>query len=142
MKKIHTDIEINAPAKKVWSILMNFEAYKNWNPFITTIKGDQKVGARFYVTLHPPDGKPMQIKPKCRTLYKDAQLSWKGHLLFPGIFDGEHFFEIKKITDDRCLFVHRENFGGILVPFVGAILKKTKAGFEAMNRELKTLAEK
>src|SRR5208337_3854746 len=34
MKEIHTEIEINAPAEKVWKVLTDFAAYPEWNPFV------------------------------------------------------------------------------------------------------------
>jgi uncharacterized membrane protein len=34
MKEIHTEIEINAPAEKVWRVLTDFAAYPEWNPFV------------------------------------------------------------------------------------------------------------
>ncbi len=33
MKEIHTEIEINAPAGKVWRVLTDFPSYPEWNPF-------------------------------------------------------------------------------------------------------------
>jgi uncharacterized protein YndB with AHSA1/START domain len=32
MKEIHTEIEINASAEKVWRVLTDFAAYSEWNP--------------------------------------------------------------------------------------------------------------
>jgi hypothetical protein len=37
--QIKTEIPIGAPASAVWSILMDFERYPEWNPFIKKISG-------------------------------------------------------------------------------------------------------
>ena len=36
-KQIKTSIHINATKEKVWEILMDFEKYPEWNPFIKSI---------------------------------------------------------------------------------------------------------
>ena len=44
MKEISTNININATAEKVWSVLTNFSKYSDWNPFIKTIEGEVLFG--------------------------------------------------------------------------------------------------
>jgi uncharacterized protein YndB with AHSA1/START domain len=34
MKELHTEIEIDASAERVWDILTDFASYPQWNPFI------------------------------------------------------------------------------------------------------------
>ena len=46
MKILQTEILINAPAEKVWGILMDFEKFPEWNPFILSIEGKQETGAQ------------------------------------------------------------------------------------------------
>ena len=42
MKVIHTEIEINAPASRVWEILTDFGSFPQWNPFIRQVSGEPK----------------------------------------------------------------------------------------------------
>lgn len=64
------------------------------------------------------------------------------HVLLPGLFDGEHIFELKSLSEDTTLFIHRENFYGLLAPFLKkTLVRSTKAGFEAMNKKLKDICE-
>ena len=142
MKSIHTEIEINASPEKVWSILMDFEKYHEWNPFVTSIEGKSEKGAKLKVVLHQPESKPMSISPKCISLEENRELKWQGHLLIPGIFDGEHTFKMKEIENGRTKFVQCENFKGILIPMYWKMINtKTIKGFELMNRALKERAE-
>lgn len=39
MKKIETEIFIDAPCEKVWKILTDLDNYATWNPFIVKAKG-------------------------------------------------------------------------------------------------------
>ena len=115
-KEIKTEILINATPEKVWSILTNFENYPNWNQFIKSIKGDVKVGNKITARIEPPEAKEMTFKPKILTLETNKELSWIGHLLFVGLFDGEHKFELIDNRNGTTTFRQNEKFKGILVP--------------------------
>jgi hypothetical protein len=142
MKSLYTEIEINAPAHHVWSILTDFDAYPDWNPFIRAFKNTPEPGRQFAVTIQPPGKKAMTFKPVCLALIPGKELRWIGHLFISGLFDGEHVFEIKEIDTARTLFIQREDFKGVLSPFIWWMLNRaTKEGFDQMNQKLKTRAE-
>ena len=142
MRQITTEIEINASVEKVWAILTDFKKYPQWNPFIKSIDGEIIEGASFEVTLEQPDSKPMVFKPKCLKFEKNKEFQWLGHLFIPGIFDGEHIFSLLDLDNGKTKFTQKENFKGLLVPFLWKQLNtKTRAGFELMNEKLKELAE-
>lgn len=85
----------------------------------------------------------MTFRPKVLKAEPKHELRWLGHLLIPGLFDGEHIFTIESLAEDRVRFVQREIFKGILVPlFARGLDKDTRRGFEEMNRALKGRAEK
>jgi len=141
--EIKTEIIINATPEKVWEILTNFDEYPNWNPFIKSIKGQVEVGGEITVRIEPPEAKAMTFKPKILTFVKNRELSWLGHLLFPGLFDGKHKFELIDNGNGTTTFIQSERFKGVLVPFFKKQLNKnTKNGFKEMNKKIKELAEK
>lgn len=139
--KIHTEIIVQASSAKVWEILLDFSRYPEWNNFIKEIRGHAKPGAKLEVLIYPPGGNPMKFKPLVQSVENEQKFSWKGKLLFAGLFDGEHVFEIQQIGPKAVKFIHSETFSGILVPLLSSALAKTKAGFELMNSELKSRAE-
>lgn len=142
-KEIKTEILIHATPQKVWSILTNFDNYPKWNPFIKLIKGEVKVGNKITVRIEPPEAKGMTFKPKVLTFETNKELKWLGHLLFIGIFDGEHKFELTGNGDGTTTFRQNEIFKGILVPiFKKQLDNNTKKGFIEMNKKLKELAER
>jgi hypothetical protein len=141
-KEIKTEILISATPEKVWSILINFENYPNWNPFIKSIKGEVKIGNKIIARIEPLQSKGMTFKPKILTYKTNKELSWLGHFLFTGIFDGEHKFELIDNGNGTTTFRQSEKFKGILLPFFKKQLdNNTKKGFEEMNNKLKELAE-
>ncbi len=141
MKKITTEIIINAEPKKVWSVLTDFEKYPSWNPFVRYIHGDKKVGSNLTVVLQQPGSKKMTFKPVVLEYRENEEFRWKGKLFVKGLFDGEHFFILSKYEDGKTKFVHGEKFSGILVGIFNKMLDKTKDGFELMNKALKSECE-
>ncbi|MDS0297430.1 SRPBCC domain-containing protein [Halogeometricum sp. S1BR25-6] len=142
MKEILTSIEIAATPERVWTVLTDFEAYDEWNPF-ARIAGKPNVGAHPQVRLTPPDGRAMTFRPEVTVVEPDRELRWLGHLYVPGLFDGEHRFVLEPLDGGaRTRFVHAETFGGVLAgPLLRMVGDDTQAGFEAMNGALKRRAE-
>jgi hypothetical protein len=142
MKNIQTEILINTDITKVWDVLMNFDNYPKWNPFITSISGEPKLGSRLTVSIKPPGGKGMTFKPNILTLEANKEFRWKGKLGINGIFDGEHYFILESVDKDITKFIHGEKFSGLLVPFVRKMLDKTQKGFQLMNESIKNECER
>ncbi len=142
MTELHTQIEIAAPAERVWKILTNFSAYQEWNPFIrSAICADLKPGAVLEIALLPPGGEGWTFRPVLTTVHAERELKWLGRLFLPGLFDGEHRFTIEVLDSHHVRFVQSEKFRGLLVPFFKGLLAKTSRGFEEMNHALKSRAE-
>ena len=139
---IETDIEIDAPVEQVWATFSDFERWPDWNPFVVSLKGNVAVGEKLEVRLQPPGGKPMTFKPKVVAHEADRELRWLGHLLVPGVFDGEHHFSVETVDGGRTRFTQREEFRGLLAGLTLRLIRdKTTRGFEAMNQALKDRVE-
>ena len=142
MKELRSQIEIEAPAERVWQVLTDFAAYPEWNPFIRRVNGRPEVDEQLVVRMRPSGTKGMTFRPTVLKAEPNRQLRWLGHLLVPGLFDGEHIFEIEELDEDRVLFTQREIFRGLLVPLLARSLdRETQRGFEEMNRALRERAE-
>ena len=143
MLLLRTEIDINASGERVWRALTDFSAYGEWNPFITSISGEVRRGARLKVRVQPSGGRGMTFRPTVLAADRNRELRWVGRLLFPGIFDGEHAFLITPLENGRVRLRQQETFRGLLVPLLRRLLDgQTRAGFEAMNRALKERAER
>ncbi len=143
MKEIKTEIIINAAPEKVWKVLTDFNAYPNWNPFITSIEGEVFEGSKFKVSIQPLGSKSMRFSPICTSYNENVEFSWLGKLMMKGIFDGKHSFELLPLEGGKTKFIHREEFNGLLVSMFWKKLDvNTRWSFEMMNDKLKETVEK
>jgi len=143
MHDIKTEIEIAAPPERVWSILLDFPAHPEWNPFVRSITGNPKPGERLEGFIQPQGGRGMTFRPTVLVAAANREFRWLGRFILPGILDGEHYFQIFPITPNRVRFLQGEKFSGVLVPLAKSGLEGgTKAGFIAMNEALKARAER
>lgn len=141
MMEIRTEVDIEASVDTVWEVLTDFDAFSEWNPFMREVKGRAAVGEKISVFLKPPGAIGMTVRPRLRKVETGRELRWRERMLLPGIFDGEHIFEIAA-TGDGCRLVHRKEFRGVLVWFTLAIVgQSTARGFLRMNEALKDRAE-
>jgi len=135
-RSIRTEIRINAPAKAVWTTLLDFPRYAEWNPFIPSITGEAKQDGKLVVRFK----QGMTFKPRVTEFREGAVLEWLGKLGLGGLFDGRHRFELRPEGNETVL-VQSEEFRGLLIPFLGKLLAQTQKDFESLNQALKARVE-
>ena len=94
MKTIGHGIVINASPSAVWRVLMDWPRFGAWNPFLTDVEGEPRLGSRLSVRIAPPGGRPMRFRPKLTALEAESRLQWLGRAGLPGMFDGRHTFSL------------------------------------------------
>ena len=142
MKELKTEIDIQASPETVWQILMDFNTWQEWNPFIHTVVGKPEVGQRVDITVRTATPKKMILHCTIIKIEPNRELRWKYHVFLPGLFRGEHSFILEPRDDGSIHFVDREIFNGLLVPLQAKnIDTHSKRGFEDMDQALKIRAE-
>jgi hypothetical protein len=140
--EIFTEALIEAPAERVWSVLTDFAAYPSWNPLVRKAEGTLEVGRKLAVSIHLPSGFRMRIAPRIIALEPGKSFAWRGGVIRPGVFDGEHRFEVIALGPKQTRLIQAERFDGFLVPIVGGlVIKLSQPGFVAMNDALKERSE-
>lgn len=140
MTIIERSIVIPTPPVIVWATLTDTGRYGSWNPFIREFTGDLRPGAKIRVRISPPGGRAMSFTATMTAVDEGRRLEWSGHLGVPGLFDGRHSFTLETVDVDSTRLTQAERFSGCLVPFTGGLLRRTAAGFEAMNHAIATEA--
>jgi hypothetical protein len=141
MKSISVTTQISAPIATVWANLSAVDEYAAWNPFITSFLGELVVGSRVEVRIAPPGGRPMTFRPTITEVTPGRRLEWLGRFLVPGLVDGRHSFQLEAMDDGHTRLTQSEEFRGALVPVMGGMLERTRAGFAAMNEAVRLRAE-
>jgi hypothetical protein len=141
-KELTTEIEIEADAARIWDIFTDFDRYPEWTGIFSFPRGHLEPGKKLEVVITPTDSRSVTFRPMLLKAEGRRELRWKGNLLLPGVFDGEHYFVIEEIAEMRVRFLHGEIFTGFLVPWFWRDLDTgTRSGFERFNRDLKKRVE-
>ena len=141
-REIEEALEIVTRPAEIWWQLTNFEAYSEWNPFITRVEGRPREGARLSVTIDPASMPAFTFRPKVIAAEPERKLAWRGRVGVPNLFDGEHAFIIETIGIDRVCFRQRERFSGIFAPgALGLVEGCLRESFRRMNEALRQRAE-
>ncbi len=85
MPELYADITIQASSEKVWDILMDFEKYPDWNPFMRSIRGSAEIGTKLEVVLKLEGRKSATFKPKVLANQPNEEFRWLGKLWIPGL---------------------------------------------------------
>jgi len=141
VREIVTEIAIAAPPEKVWEILMDFPSYGDWNPFVTAIEGEARVGEQLAASLRLPGGKNRGFKPTVTAVEPERLFQWFGKVGFDVLFGGRHSFRLSP-TEHGTRFEHSERFTGVLASMMFRLMgRRTEAGFRAMNDAIKARTE-
>src|SRR2546427_9072393 len=124
MLELRTEVEIDAPAERVWAVLLDFERFPDWNPFIRRVHGDAQVGSRLDVLLGASGTRAMRFRPTVKAVVPNRELRWLRRLGLPPLFDREHIFQIDPLRANRGRFRQRERFRGLLLPLLARSLHR------------------
>jgi len=143
MKEIRSEVEIDSSPDKVWQLLIDSPGFvpdEIWE----AVKC-HRIGRKLKVYMETESGKGASLTVRLLAAEPGRELRWKGQLWVPGLFDGEHAFEVKAIPDnhgrERVLFVQSEKLSGLLLPFLSKTITNTKEEFDKMSLTLKQRAE-
>ncbi len=110
------EIELNAPAELVWSVLTDLPAYAEWNPFPVKAESSLVVGEP--VVLFIPQGKSGKLSKQEFVLEVfDAPnlIAWRlpklGHKF---LFNAYREQTIKALDEDTCTYTTSDTFAGLM----------------------------
>jgi len=146
MSRAEAEIELNAPIGRVWEVLMDKKAWKDFNETVSFPEDDEQafptdVGETVSGTVllaFKKGASPMRANVTF-VLDDDSDnlkaFHWEGGLLC--LFKGTHGFILKKLDNDKTLLTHYEDFGGLVpVRFVLGDVSKISRVYSKFNEGL------
>ena len=128
-----TQIDINAPAQQVWSVVTDFESYKSWNPLLSEVEGELVVGGDLRVQA---GFAPMPVPATVTVVDKHNRFEWEDHVplnLLTPVFS----VRLLPLPENRTRVVIAETFTGPLLPILGRRLDKQMPPlYDAMGKAL------
>ena len=138
MDMIRTETVIDAPCEDVWSALIDFSHWADWNPFISKVKGEPKQGQRFALKIF----KKYTLHARLTEIVDKKILHFKGRTGPFGLLALNHTIEIEPVNAESTRFTQTDTFSGWLAPiFFELVEDYVKNGFEAMDKALKAHLE-
>jgi len=143
MREIRTEIEIAAPLTKVWSVLIDFDKWKAWNPIVSQASGVASLGSKLSITMCGKDGKDAQkYMPIVTSIQEPRYFRWRAKMMAEFLFTNDKVFELEEMGTGTRL-IHTEAFSGIIVQmFWSKLNKHVPTMLKSMNEALKIIAEK
>ncbi len=115
MKEIKTEMQIAASPDKVWEILMNLPEWANWNPIITKIEGELKVGSELSITMADEKGNPgRNYKSTITAIDEHKRFRFIGKMMAKFMFSADRIIELEE-SPKGTRFTQREVYTGIMV---------------------------
>jgi hypothetical protein len=154
--KVDTEIQIAAPADRIWKILTDFSAYGDWNPFIKGVRGQPAPDAtlEFDLAYAKEYGSTKVIRvteaAKVTGMMAPRYFSWVwNHGFGSWWLSAEHVFRLKERDDGRVFFFHEVFYTGLsMVKLLGfldfrreAVERKARLSMMKMNEALKERVE-
>ena len=129
---VHTEIVIDAPLEKVWSVILDTASYSNWNPVMVQVDGKHEIGKTLTYQVKAPDEKPTEIKAKVKEIVPNSLLRQTGGIW--GVLTFNHKYELEKVKGGTKVTQH-EDYSGVGVFFWDH--KKMERAYKESNEALK-----
>jgi len=140
---VRSEIEIDAPAELVFTILTDLPGYARWNPFTPEAVSTLEIGA------------PIDMRVRLTPFYTRGQrefvselsplrrrVAWGMHMGAPEMGRGHRTQEVVRLDARRCRYVCEDNIGGRLRPLIiGLFGGAMQRGFDDVAQALKKEAE-
>lgn len=140
-KVFQAEIEIDAPAERVWPILADVDGWGRWNPIYPEASGLLAESEEIRLKIALPSSRPQVMQAKVHRLVEGRAIQF-GATVLGGLLRAERFIELHRLDENRCLVVNGEVLSRPLGPLLARMGGSTLAkGLRRQNEGLKSAAE-
>ena len=128
---------IDAPAAKIWAVLVDTAKWPQWDPSCERIEGQVALGNKIkaFTKLSPGRAFPVKVTD----LVPNEKMTWSGGMPL-GLFKGERTFVLRE-DGGHTVFTLREVFSGPMLRLIGKSIPNMTEAFEKFAAGLKQRAE-
>ena len=136
-------VEIDAPARVVWEVLIDLDNYHQWNSFCPSIRCGLQIGDPVRMQVRAPDtGETVPVFEYLVACDPEQLLSWEQRPVPENMDAARRDQYIKAIDANRCSYFTTDIFLGLNQDTImrehGAWVKQ---GFDQVARDVKARAE-
>ena len=113
-KSVHAELVIPAAPDRIWDVLMDTEAYGEWNPIFVSVEGEFREGGTLAYQMKSPDGELSDVEPTVRKLVPGREINQFGGVR--GILTFDHTWRIDPVPEGSKVTQHEE-YRGVYVWF-------------------------
>lgn len=104
---------VEAPRADVWSTLVDFDSYPEWNPVIVRAEGQVTIGSTLGLTFDDGDTTEVEVLD----VKERRKLRWRDRLVLPGVRDRELTIRLRDAAEDATRVVVVQRVEGLGTPF-------------------------
>ena len=116
-RTVRSEIVVHAPKPSVWAILVDFEAYDEWNPLYTRAEGEPREGTELALRVEVPGDVPEDLNAELVIVRPDHKLRWQARTLVPGLGDAEYEVRLEPLEGGGTRVIQEQRFEGPLSTF-------------------------
>ncbi len=140
-KTFHVERRIEAPPEMVWDVLMDTEAYRDWNPVFVAVDGYYEEGARITNSVRFPDDSIVDIENDVLTVIVEKEIRQRGGT--PGLLTFDHRWLLEAVDGGTSVSQYEVD-RGIWLWFWDSdwILPAYESVLDALEKEIEERAAK
>ncbi len=127
-----------ATRQQVFTVIKQWNAYPEWNPYITRIDGKPAVGEVIRVLFSMGFGPRLPLT--CSVDQMDESkttLSWEYKAFVPALYTARHVFAVEESKAGSCRIVQTEHIQGLMAcPLFSFFHRLLQSRFRAMHTAL------
>jgi hypothetical protein len=141
--EVRSEIDIDAPAERVFDILADVDRYGEWNPFTPEVTSTLRLGDPVDMRVRLRPGRPLSRQVETVTANeRPRRLCWGADIGARFLVRADRCQELTAVGPDRTRYVCTDRIRGWLAPvvmrFYGEAMQR---GFDDCARALKKRAE-
>jgi hypothetical protein len=139
MKEYVTSAKISASPERVWAVLADGEAYRQWNPEIVGVEGQIDLGASITAQVRLGDGAVRSVPQRVIEFEPPHRMTWVGGLPL-GLFVGRRTFIVTPAGDGAEFQMHLR-MSGLLSSLILKSVGDRQPEIDKFSAALKSRAE-